>query len=306
MRRVTRGRGRPLALLVLALVGIVTVAPAIAAPRCFGETTQCIDGRFRQYWEQNGGLPVFGLPLTAEQSGQWTTQWFERNSFELHLENTAPYDVLLGRLGDARLRQLGRDWFTFPKADPSTPHYFAETGHAIAHGPFWQYWSTRGLDLGDPGVSQREALALWGLPLSEPTVETNASGDTVLTQWFERARFEDHGANGVLLGLLGSEIRATDDGGVAPPPAPVPPAPTAVPTAVPPAPTAVPPRPTTVPPQPTAVPPRANCDPSYPDVCIPPPPPDLDCGDISYRRFRVIGNDPHRFDGDNDGIGCES
>ena len=47
------------------------------------------------------------------------------------------------------------------------------------------------------------------------------------------------------------------------------------------------------------------CDPSYPSVCIPPPPPDLDCSDIVHRRFRVIGQDPHRFDGDNDGIGCE-
>lgn len=48
------------------------------------------------------------------------------------------------------------------------------------------------------------------------------------------------------------------------------------------------------------------CDPSYPSVCIPPPPPDLDCGDIPHRRFRVIGKDPHRFDRDRDGIGCES
>ncbi len=32
----------------------------------------------------------------------------------------------------------------------------------------------------------------------------------------------------------------------------------------------------------------ANCAPSYPDVCIPPPPPDLDCKDIPYRNFRVI------------------
>jgi micrococcal nuclease len=51
--------------------------------------------------------------------------------------------------------------------------------------------------------------------------------------------------------------------------------------------------------------PSGNCDPSYPDVCIPSPPPDLDCGDISFRRFRVVGADPHRFDGDHDGVGCE-
>lgn len=49
-----------------------------------------------------------------------------------------------------------------------------------------------------------------------------------------------------------------------------------------------------------------TCDPSYPDVCIPPYPPDLDCGDISHRRFKVVGSDPHGFDGDNDGVGCES
>lgn len=49
-----------------------------------------------------------------------------------------------------------------------------------------------------------------------------------------------------------------------------------------------------------------SCDPSYPDVCIPPYPPDLNCGDIGYSNFRVIGNDPHGFDRNNDGIGCES
>lgn len=49
-----------------------------------------------------------------------------------------------------------------------------------------------------------------------------------------------------------------------------------------------------------------NCDPSYPDVCIPPYPPDLDCGEIGYSNFIVIQPDPHRFDTDYDGIGCES
>lgn len=50
-----------------------------------------------------------------------------------------------------------------------------------------------------------------------------------------------------------------------------------------------------------------NCHPAYPDDCIPPAPPDLDCGDIS-RRVRVdhAHGDPHRFDADKDGWGCES
>ena len=57
-------------------------------------------------------------------------------------------------------------------------------------------------------------------------------------------------------------------------------------------------------------PPPGNCAASYPDHCIPPPPPDLDCSDIQWRNFRVLWNvqdpDPHRFDGDHDGIGCET
>jgi len=79
-------------------------------------------------------------------------------------------------------------------------------------------------------------------------------------------------------------------------PSPVP-SPVAAPQ---PAPNPVPP-----PPEPTGAP-ASNCDPAYPDVCIPPPPPDLDCGDIPYRNVRVLPRDPHRFDRDKDGIGCES
>jgi len=40
-------------------------------------------------------------------------------------------------------------------------------------------------------------------------------------------------------------------------------------------------------------------------VCIPSPPPDLDCRDVRYRRFKVLPPDPHHFDGGGDGVGCE-
>lgn len=69
----------------------------------------------------------------------------------------------------------------------------------------------------------------------------------------------------------------------------------------------VPPPPPAPPPPP---PPGGNCAPSYPTVCIPPPPPDLNCADVAYRNFTVLWNvpdpDPHHFDGDKDGIGCET
>ena len=52
-------------------------------------------------------------------------------------------------------------------------------------------------------------------------------------------------------------------------------------------------------------PPPGNCDPAYPEVCIPSPPPDLNCADIAFRNFQVLLPDPHHFDGDGDGVGCE-
>jgi hypothetical protein len=53
---------------------------------------------------------------------------------------------------------------------------------------------------------------------------------------------------------------------------------------------------------------KSSCDPSYPSTCIPPKSEvgDLDCKDVSVKRFKVVGADPHGFDRDNDGIGCES
>jgi hypothetical protein len=48
-----------------------------------------------------------------------------------------------------------------------------------------------------------------------------------------------------------------------------------------------------------------NCDPNYSGFCVPNVSYDLDCPDIAH-MVRVVGSDPHRFDGDNDGYGCES
>jgi micrococcal nuclease len=63
--------------------------------------------------------------------------------------------------------------------------------------------------------------------------------------------------------------------------------------------------PATVPaPEPVAaLEPQGNCHPSY-TPCVPPPPPDLDCGDLSG-PIQVSGDDPHRLDGDGDGVACE-
>jgi glucose/arabinose dehydrogenase len=202
-------------LLCLAILLVSSLAPPAAAQsgeRCFPETGYCISGRFRSYWEQNGGLPVFGFPLGPERTeGGYTVQWFERERFELHPENAPPYDVLLGRLGDEALGRQGRDWRSFPAGESTAGClYSPQTRHNICE-PFLSYWRANGLEFdGRTGTSQEESLALFGLPLSEPAMETNSSGLTVLTQWFERARFEYLPENPepytVLLGRLGAEL----------------------------------------------------------------------------------------------------
>jgi micrococcal nuclease len=55
----------------------------------------------------------------------------------------------------------------------------------------------------------------------------------------------------------------------------------------------------------STAPPRSGCDPDYAGACIPPYPPDLDCDQIPYRNFRVVGTDVDHFDSDGDGIACE-
>ena len=190
--------------------------PAPGGSRTFPETGQTVGGRILQYWDQNGGLPVFGLPLDAQArrptpDGSFELQWFERNRLELHPENARPYDVLLGRLGADALAKQGRPWETLPKETAKQGcMFFAQTGHNLCE-PFLGYWRTHGLDLGQVGVTAAESLALFGLPISGVADERNSSGDVVPTQWFERARFEYHKNNqppfNVLLGRLGAELR---------------------------------------------------------------------------------------------------
>jgi hypothetical protein len=222
----TNMRTRILLALIACLMAITLqpAQPTHAAQRCFSETNQCIDGRIREFWEQNGGLAIFGFPIGPEEQSTvdgktFTVQRFERNRLELHPENARPYDVLLGRLGADRLAQQGRDWFTFAKnGDTGGCKVFAETGHSVC-GAILNAWRKSGLKLDNrKAVSEAESLALFGLPLSDLQTETMADGKQYQVQWFERARFELHPENSapydVLLGLLGNEV------GGAPAPAP--------------------------------------------------------------------------------------
>jgi hypothetical protein len=50
---------------------------------------------------------------------------------------------------------------------------------------------------------------------------------------------------------------------------------------------------------------QEGCDSSYPEICITIYSAKLSCGDIPFRNFKVLLPDPHSFDSDGDGIGCE-
>jgi murein DD-endopeptidase MepM/ murein hydrolase activator NlpD len=180
--------------------------------RSFPETGFEVCGRLLEYWQQNNGLRVFGLPITAQYEatieGQpLQVQWFERNRLELHPENAPPYDVLLGRLGVDGMEQMPADAATseLPGACARIPG----AQHDVC-GTFLTAWRASGLNLDDQvGTSEAESLALFGLPLSAPYIET-LQGQEYIVQWFERARFEYHPQNeapyDVLFGLLGSEV----------------------------------------------------------------------------------------------------
>lgn len=58
-------------------------------------------------------------------------------------------------------------------------------------------------------------------------------------------------------------------------------------------------------PAPAPKPARPGCDPNYAGACIPQAPPDVDCGEITARNFRVVGEDVHNLDVDGDRIACE-
>ncbi len=197
-----------------------------AAPICFPDVPRieaCIDPLFAAFWRANGGLPVFGYPLgpaeqrALEDGKTITIQWLERARLEYHPQNPPAYRVQLGRIGVERLAQLGRDWRAETREAGPQPGclWFAETGYNVCdqerNAGFKSYWERNGLLLPGLNANQR-SLALFGLPLTRANPEPGPNGELIVTQWFERARFEWHPENPqqyrVLLGLLGNEAQA--------------------------------------------------------------------------------------------------
>ena len=151
---------------------------------------------FADFWLTNGGLAAFGQPTApprwaiAEDGSRVFQQDFTLARLEYRPELAGtPYAIQLARIGVDEARALGLlDSPPFQRQDPTKPPapdctYFTQTGHWTC-GVFRSYWRRQGLDLGDPGVSVRESLALLGYPISEAFLDEAGR----LVQYFERAR----------------------------------------------------------------------------------------------------------------------
>lgn len=163
--------------------------------RYFPETGHYIRGAFRTFWEQNGGIERFGLPITEEfirKSDNKIVQYFERVRFELRVVNNQPV-VDMGLMG-VEYAELYESEFLPSEPFQSTPNrvYFPQTGHSMG-GLFKYYWETQG------------GLSYFGYPISEEITVKLEGGVQRQVQYFERARMELHGST-ILLGRLGVDL----------------------------------------------------------------------------------------------------
>ena len=73
------------------------------------DTFHNVCGPFNQYWHANGGLKIFGYPLTESYVEDGIEiQYFERTRLELHPDAWPEnFDILQGRLGAEQLDRLG-------------------------------------------------------------------------------------------------------------------------------------------------------------------------------------------------------
>ena len=154
----------------------------------FRQTAHYLKDAFLNYWLMNGGVNIYGYPISEEFTLNGViVQYFERSRFDYNAGSTRPWKVELTHAG-SQLTE-GRD---FPRAQQSSSTgdrvYFDVTQHSVG-GAFYQYWRANG------------GLDIFGYPISE---ETQERGITV--QYFERARFESAGQGRVQLGRIGVEL----------------------------------------------------------------------------------------------------
>ncbi|MCL5961748.1 MAG: L,D-transpeptidase [Chloroflexi bacterium] len=180
--------GLVLAVVALSLAGLAQLfTPASASAESlitsgpevvyFSQTGHNLIFGFLKYWRENGGIQVFGLPVTEEvkEYGD-TVQYFENGRLRLQAGKPEPENVTLGYLGQTLAAGRSEPYFQpLPAAEENENlMFFPQTGHTLAFD-FLRFWQDKGGE------------AAFGKPISE---ELQEDGRTV--QYFEQARFEYH------------------------------------------------------------------------------------------------------------------
>jgi hypothetical protein len=139
----------------------------------FPETGHTVRGEFLDYFNQHGGLRIFGYPITEQfiLNGR-TMQYFQRARLDLFPDRLAGQRVQLGALGEA----LGKQTPAKAASGPDTyfQRYYPETGHTVAYA-FLNFFDSNG------------GVATFGYPLMDYGPE-NGSGRIV--QYFQRGKME--------------------------------------------------------------------------------------------------------------------
>ncbi len=107
----------------------------------FEETRHTLANGFKKYWDEHGGVAVFGYPISEEfQEDGYNVQYFERARLEWHPENAGTeYEVLLGHLGREYAESHRVDTKGFDRAGDALEFdwglFDPAWGDALANGP---------------------------------------------------------------------------------------------------------------------------------------------------------------------------
>jgi LPXTG-site transpeptidase (sortase) family protein len=161
-------------------------------PILFTETGHTLAYSFREFYENNGGRAIFGLPLTEVFMENYRpVQYFQRARLEWHGELARVQVGMLGQWAAAQDGQQGvSQWVTpspnfaiYPDIGSGTEDtlpdvvFFPQSGHTL-RGDFLSFWLNNG------------GLPLFGYPITEAFDKTTPDGQPYTIQYFERMRFE--------------------------------------------------------------------------------------------------------------------
>lgn len=139
----------------------------------FPETGHTVRGEFLDFFNQRGGLRIFGYPITEQFSLDGRiVQYFQQARLEFHPEKDASERVQLGLLGEELGKRTAAAQQTGP--DSFVQRYFPETGHTVVFS-FLNFFNNNG------------GVETFGYPISEYGSESNGGR---IVQYFQRAKME--------------------------------------------------------------------------------------------------------------------